>query len=92
MLEICQSGAMQQSLSYCLTHQLPETGTSPLGGVCRCCKSLVYLQANTNVQGAYWESQPAAYTLDRQPIFVYVRILDGIKLRSLREEAVPLHS
>lgn len=79
--------------SYCLHHQLPETGTSPAGPVCPRCKALVYTRPDTGKSAAYWESQPGAYTLDRQPVFVYVRQINGISIRSLREEpAIQTHS
>ncbi len=79
--------------SYCLNHQLPETGTSPVGLVCACCKFLIYTRPDTGKPVAYWESQPGAYTLDRQPVFVYVRQINGIQIRSLREEpAIQTHS
>ena len=74
------------AIQFCLTHQLPETGTSPIGSVCPRCKKLLYTEPPSQENRAYWESQPAAYTLDRRPIFVYTRLGDNYKIRSLVEE------
>ncbi len=75
------------SLTHCLTHQRPETGTSPFGPACPCCKQLLYVQMDPARTRGYWESQPAAYTLDRHPLFVYVRTDGHTTLRSLRPDA-----
>lgn len=97
-VEIClksdhDTGMKTTSLRLCLTHQLPETGTSPIGGVCARCKKMLYTQPASLENRAYWESQPVAYTLDRQPIFVYTRFGDNYKIRSLIEEQTsPLQS
>ncbi len=86
-LEIGNDESMKAtSISHCLIHQLPETGTSPIGGVCPRCKRLLYTQPASLENRAYWESQPGAYTLDRQPIFIYTRFGDNYKIRSLIEE------
>lgn len=73
--------------SHCLTHQLPETCTSPVGPACPCCKRLLYTEMDASSLRSYWESQPGAYTLDHSPLFVYVRQSGAIELRSLREDA-----
>ena len=70
---------------FCLIHQQAELSTSPLGLVCPCCKQAVYLQPASKHR-SYWESQPGAYTLDKQPIFIHVRQTDTLKIRSLRPE------
>lgn len=32
---------------------------------------------------AFWESQPVAYTLDRQPCFAYTLVWENFRIRSL---------
>ena len=55
--------------SICLVHQLPETSTSMIGNVCECCKKELYTNMPAGRPMIYWESQPVAYTLDKQPLF-----------------------
>ncbi|WP_013628479.1 hypothetical protein [Rubinisphaera brasiliensis] len=75
------------TLTHCLTHQLPETGTSPMGPVCPKCKRFAYVDLPGQPLRSYWESQPGAYTLDRQPLFVYIRQTESVVLRSLRPDS-----
>lgn len=69
--------------THCLTHQLPEDQTSPLGLVCPQCKARLYVRPPAGRPMTYWESQPAAYTLDRDPCFVYTLRWDDFVIRSL---------
>lgn len=57
--------------NQCLAHQLPEDQMSPIGLVCRQCKQSLYVHPAPGQRMGYWESQPAAYTLQREPCFVY---------------------
>ena len=67
----------------CLNHQLPEDQMSPIGLVCPHCKPRLYVDYPQGRCASYWESQPAAYTLDRQPCFVYTLRWDDFQIRSL---------
>jgi hypothetical protein len=83
-------GMSQESLRYtrCLTHQLPEDQATPLGLVCACCKHRLYTNPPAGRCMSFWESQPGAYTLQREPCFVYTLIWDDFRIRSLH----PVHS
>jgi hypothetical protein len=70
----------------CLIHQQVETRTSPAGLVCPCCKQALYLQTAGGEVRSYWESQPGAYTLEKHPIFIRVRQVGQVKIRSLCPE------
>src|SRR5258708_39644440 len=74
--------------NQCLTHQLPETQASPLGLVCTRCKQHLYVAPPHGRCAAYWESQPAAYSPDGEPCFVFVLAWDDYRIRSLH----PPHS
>jgi hypothetical protein len=74
--------------NQCLTHQLPETQASPLGLVCARCKQHLYVAPPHGRCSAYWESQPAAYSPDGEPCFVFVLAWDDYRIRSLH----PPHS
>ena len=67
----------------CLNHQLPEDQTSLIGLVCPRCKQRLYTRPPTGRPMCFWESQPAAYGLDRRPCFVYTLIWDDFRIRSL---------
>lgn len=69
--------------TICLAHQLAEDQTSPIGLVCRQCKRRLYTQPPAGVCRSFWESQPAAYTLEREPCFVYSLMWDDYRIRSL---------
>lgn len=69
--------------NLCLQHQLPEDQTSPIGLVCSCCKQRLYVEPPQGARLNFWESQPAAYTLDRKPCFVFSIRWDDFSIRSL---------
>ncbi|MCA9117223.1 MAG: hypothetical protein KDA79_19270 [Planctomycetaceae bacterium] len=69
--------------TLCLTHQLPEDQMSPVGLVCRCCKQRLYLRRPAGRCMAYWESQPAAYSLAGAPCFVFTLRWNDYCIRSL---------
>ena len=69
--------------NQCLEHQLPEDQASPAGLVCACCKHRLYVAPPTGHSSAYWESQPAAYSLDGEPCFVYVLTWEDFRIRAL---------
>jgi hypothetical protein len=71
------------AFTQCLAHQQPEDQMSPLGLVCPRCKQRLYVDPPRGRCQSYWESQPAAYTLDRQPCFVYTLVWSDFRIRSL---------
>jgi len=85
-------------VTHCLTHQRPEDQTSMIGLVCVECKHRLYAVPPSGNRRGIWESQPAAYTLDRRPCFVYTLMWDDFRIRSLHaaESTVdarsPLHA
>ncbi|QDU43420.1 hypothetical protein Mal52_18940 [Symmachiella dynata] len=85
-------------VTHCLTHQRPEDQTSMLGLVCVECKHRLYAAPPSGNRRSFWESQPAAYSLDRRPCFVYTLMWDDFRIRSLHaaESVVdarsPLHA
>src|SRR5262245_63623326 len=74
--------------NQCLTHQLPEVQAGPVGLVCSRCRQHLQVAPPRGRCSAYWESQPAAYSLDGEPCFVYVLAWDNYRIRSLH----PPHS
>ncbi len=71
------------SFLQCLTHQRPEDQMSPVGLVCDRCKQRLYVKPPLGSCRGYWESQPAAYSLTREPCFVYVLAWEDFRIRSL---------
>ena len=71
------------AFTQCLTHQQPEDQMSLLGLVCPRCKQRLYVDPPSGRCQSYWESQPAAYTLDRRPCFVYTLVWNDFRIRSL---------
>lgn len=69
--------------AWCLTHNLPEDQQSLIGPVCSCCKQHLYVSPPAGTCRSFWESQPAAYTLDREPCFVYTLMWDDFRIRTL---------
>jgi hypothetical protein len=74
---------LDRATSWCLTHQRPETDTALLGRVCAGCKQRLYLKPPRGECRSFWESQPAAYTLDGRPCFVYRLAWDDFVIRTL---------
>ncbi len=56
---------------------------SLIGPVCACCKQRLYVDPPHGTCRTYWESQPAAYTLDGQPCFVYTLVWADFQIRTL---------
>ncbi len=69
--------------SHCLSHQLPEDQTSPIGLVCSRCKHRLYVDPPHGHGRGFWESQPAAYTLLKEPCFVYRLVWRDLEIRTL---------
>lgn len=69
--------------NLCLEHQLPEDQTSSAGLVCSRCKQKLYVAPPAGPRRNYWESQPVAYTLDREPCFVFTIKWPDFEIRSL---------
>lgn len=69
--------------TYCLLHQRIEDQMSPIGLVCDCCKEKIYTDPPSGNCISYWESQPGAYSLNRDPCFIYTLIWDNYRIRSL---------
>jgi hypothetical protein len=67
----------------CLSHQLPEDQTSPVGLVCSQCKQSLYANPPRGRCLSFWESQPAAYSPEGEPCFVYTLMWDDFRIRSL---------
>ena len=63
MYDECMERATKAT-TFCLTHQLPEEQTSPIGLVCPQCKHRLYTRPPQGRCRNFWESQPAAYGLD----------------------------
>lgn len=74
--------------TLCLTHQLPEDQLSLIGLVCPRCKQRLYTQPPLGHCLSYWESQPAAYSTEGEPCFVFTLAWDDFRIRSLH----PPHS
>ena len=72
-----------RTTTFCLTHQLPEEQTSPVGLICSQCKHRLYTRPPQGRCRNFWESQPAAYGLDGKPCFVYTLWWDDFRIRSL---------
>jgi hypothetical protein len=74
--------------AWCLEHQAVEDQMSPIGLVCPCCKHRLYVSPPQGRCRSFWESQPAARSMDRQPRFVYTLIWDDFRIRSLHAPGV----
>jgi hypothetical protein len=72
-----------REFTWCLEHQAAEDQMSPCGLVCPECKRRLYTQPPVGMQRTFWESQPAAWTVDREPCFVYSLLWDDCRIRSL---------
>jgi hypothetical protein len=70
-------------MTHCLTHQLEEDQATPLGMMCPCCKLRLYAIPPEGACRAFWESQPGAYTLNRQPLWVFSLMWNDFRIRSL---------
>jgi len=76
-------GSQRLSHTRCLTHQLDEDQMSPVGLVCPQCKQRLYTEPPRGRCLTFWESQPAAYSAEGEPCFVYTLRWDDFRIRSL---------
>lgn len=74
--------------AICLEHQAPEDQMSPIGLVCPSCKHRLYVSPPRATCRSFWESQPAAWSLDRQPCFVYTIRWDDFLIRTLHAPGI----
>src|SRR5262249_17368784 len=72
-----------REFTWCLDHQAAEDQMSPAGLVCPECKRRLYTQPPQGPLRTFWESQPEAWTPSRKPCFVYSRLCDDCRVRSL---------
>lgn len=72
----------------CLTHQLIEDQPSVLGLVCSECKQRLESRPPRGRAMSFWESQPAAYSAEGEPCFVYTIMWDDFRIRSLHPPAI----
>lgn len=75
--------AARPQFTHCLHHQLPEDQASTLGLVCALCKHRLYAYPPQGECRSYWLGQPGAYSLTREPCFIYVLSWDDFEIRSL---------
>jgi hypothetical protein len=78
--------------TYCLEHQLTEDYASPRGLVCERCHARLKRSPPQGTCQSYWESQPAVYTLQREPCWVFTLRWEDFQIRSLHwngEQGVP---
>lgn len=69
--------------TFCLEHQLIEDQATPVGLVCPQCKHRLYTDPPQGNLMSFWESQPVAYQLDREPCFAYSLMWENFRIRSL---------
>jgi hypothetical protein len=74
---------MLATTTWCLDHNRPEDQATLWGTVCEHCKQRLYTQSPRGRCRTFWESQPAAYSLDREPCFVYRIQWDNHCIRAL---------
>lgn len=72
-----------REFTWCLEHQALEDQMSPVGLVCPECKRRLYVDPPAGLYRTWWESQPAAWSPDREPCFVYTLAWDDFRIRSL---------
>lgn len=70
-------------VTICLEHQRSETLATPIGRLCPSCKEHLYTRPPSGKSMAFWESQPVAYSRNREPCFVFTQIWDDFQIRSL---------
>lgn len=86
--ESAEQRVAEHPFAICLEHQAVEDQMSPIGLVCPCCKHRLYVSPPTGRCRTFWESQPAAWTVDRQPRWVYSLVWDDFRIRSLHAAGV----
>lgn len=74
---------IHESETFCLEHQRPEDRASSRGLVCAECHVRLSEAPPRGGISSYWESQPAAYTLQGDPCWVYTLVWSDFRIRSL---------
>ncbi|QDV49276.1 hypothetical protein [Gimesia fumaroli] len=69
--------------TICLEHQCAEDQATPFGMVCPQCKRRLYTNPPQGNLMSFWESQPVAFTLDREPCFAYSLMWEDYRVRSI---------
>ncbi|MFH1303467.1 MAG: hypothetical protein ABIK07_20580 [Planctomycetota bacterium] len=73
----------EQTTTICLTHQRVEDQATPFGMVCPDCKCRLYTNPPRGNLMSFWESQPVAYSLDREPCFAFSLMWENYRIRSI---------
>ncbi|QDU48875.1 hypothetical protein [Gimesia panareensis] len=73
----------EHATTICLEHQAAETQATPHGTVCPRCKQRLYTNPPQGNLMSFWESQPVAFTLEREPCFAYSLLWEDYRIRSL---------
>ncbi|HBL47626.1 hypothetical protein [Gimesia sp.] len=73
----------EQQQTICLDHQCEEDQATPFGMVCPECKRRLYTRPPRGNLMSFWESQPVAFTLDREPCFAYSLMWEDYRIRSI---------
>ena len=74
---------IHESETFCLEHQRPEDRPSSRGLLCAECHARLIEAPPQGAICSYWESQPAAYTLQGDPCWVYTLVWSDFRIRSL---------
>ncbi|MCH9655259.1 MAG: hypothetical protein K0U86_24210 [Planctomycetes bacterium] len=72
-----------QKMTICLEHQSVEDQATPFGMVCPQCKHRLYTNPPEGNLMSFWESQPVAYSLKREPCFAYTLRWEDFRIRSI---------
>ena len=83
MIRVMHLLQIHESETFCLEHQRAEDRASSRGLVCVECHARLIEAPPQGVLCSYWESQPAAYTLNGEPCWVYTLVWDDFRIRSL---------
>lgn len=73
----------ETTTTICLEHQRVENQATPIGMVCPDCKRRLYTNPPQGNLMSFWESQPVAYKLDREPCFAYSLMWENFRIRSI---------
>ncbi len=69
--------------TICLKHQCVEDQATPVGMVCPHCKQRLYTNPPEGNVMSFWESQPVAYSLTREPYFAFSLMWENYRIRSV---------
>lgn len=73
----------EKTTTICLEHQRVENQATPFGMVCPDCKRRLYTNPPQGNLMSFWESQPVAFSLDREPCFAYSLMWENYRIRSI---------